>query len=383
MNRLDLDIHGVSVQVLASDPAILQPLALDFKYFVINVTKVPGIDFRLGESQSLAPSKQGESQSLAPSEQGESQSLAPSKQRAIPAIILELHRTQAPAAAAGRPLFQTSRYRVYQKNKVRMIDYGDASADYDYEAKKGSIYCENLTRLHELAYLAILSRSGEALDLAGMHRIHALGFEAGGEAGLLLLPSGGGKSTLALELLRRWEFGILSEDTPLLRGDRVLAFPLRLGLEPSMDLSDVPEDWIRPFVRKHYGPKKLVDLDFFSHKVREDIPLRWLLIGRRGAEPRIETASPLEALAALFEHMVVGVGIAQMSEYTLGFSPSTISKLGQIGFKRLASAVSLLRRSSLHRFVLGPDARANAEALKALTMKQQAPTLSGNGRSSP
>src|SRR5262249_10881386 len=111
--------------------------------------------------------------------------------------------------------------------------------------------------IRETAWEAILSALGEALDRRGVHRVHALGVECGGYAGLVVLPSGGGKSTLACLLsLTQGPVRILSEETPLLRNGWVYPFPLRLGLTPETALRFHP-DTGRPFPRRRF-PAKLI-----------------------------------------------------------------------------------------------------------------------------
>ncbi len=72
-----------------------------------------------------------------------------------------------------------------------------------------------------------------------MHRVHALALAVDRRAMLVLLPMGGGKSTLGAELLRHPDVQLLSDDSPLVdRAGRVHAFPLRLGLLPGHEKDD-------------------------------------------------------------------------------------------------------------------------------------------------
>ncbi|MCX5796111.1 MAG: hypothetical protein NTY77_11500 [Elusimicrobia bacterium] len=278
MTELNLDIHGVPVTLSGGPAEVLDDLRRDFEYFFLPFP-------------------------------------------AEGAIHIELEPRLPERSPEGRPLFRTKDYAVFDRSGIRLIVYADeARAEYDYAAKHGRILCPDPERLHELALLAVLSRAGEALDLKGWHRIHALGFTCGERGGLLLLPSGAGKSTTALELLRATDLGLVSDDTPLIADDlRLMAFPLRLGFAPATELRDVPEKWLRSMRRLRYGIKRLVDLGFFRERVRGGVPVAWILIGERrpGAAPRIEPASRLRAAGALAVHLVVGSGIAQMSEYML------------------------------------------------------------------
>jgi hypothetical protein len=83
---------------------------------------------------------------------------------------------------------------------LRRVVYADGSeARVDHTESRASIYATSAERLHELAYLYLLSKSGEHLDRIGLHRVHALGVVSRKTGGAVLMPmdSGTGKSTLA------------------------------------------------------------------------------------------------------------------------------------------------------------------------------------------
>jgi len=115
--------------------------------------------------------------------------------------------------------------------------------------------------LQEIAYLFILSTVGRYLDSQGIHRVHALGVSYQNRGILLLLPCGGGKSTMALELMRRLGFSLLAEDTPLIdRRGRILPFPLRLGIRPEQE-TEIPAQYFRTVNRMEFDPKTLIDIE--------------------------------------------------------------------------------------------------------------------------
>ncbi|MEQ1918797.1 MAG: hypothetical protein ABL955_06320 [Elusimicrobiota bacterium] len=271
-----------------------------------------------------------------------------------------------PGLDTGWPLWSGRGHAIRACGAERRVFYRDgAVASFDYSARRGRLWCADPARLRELGYLAVLSRAGEALDAAGFHRAHALGFEWEGSAGLLLLPSGGGKSELALALLRETKAGLLSDDTPLVdTGATAHAFPLRMGFLPSADLSEVHERWVRPFVRRDYAAKRVVDHDFFRDRVRSGLPVRWLFIGKKGGgAPRIVPAGATAAAAALGMGLVVGHGVAQMAEYRL--RPTDAVGLARAALSRARAASALLRRASRWEFTLGSDPRQAARALAA------------------
>ena len=69
------------------------------------------------------------------------------------------------------------------------------------------------------------------------------------------------------------------------------------------------------------------------------------------------------ALGALGVHMVLGLGIAQMSEYMLRPSPAAVGSLLRIAVSRSRAARALLRAARPYRIVLSPDPKANVRVL--------------------
>ncbi len=332
MNSLNLDFHGIPVLVESLSEELIEGLRRDFEYFVS-----PGGDRE-------------------------------------PLVILTLDLAPPPPEARpeGPPDFVLRDWRAFDAGSLRRVFYDDgAFAVYDFAQRRGRLYCADLGRLHELAYLAVLSRAGELLDGRGLRRAHALGFAAGGRGGLLLLPSGGGKSVLALEIVRSTGLGLLSDESPLVCDDlRLKAFPLRWGFLPAQDLPGVPEELVRTFRRKAHGPKKLVDVGFFRDRVTAEASPEWLLIGRRhDGPPSIAPASRLRAFASLLKWMVVGVGLAQMSEYMVFPTRRGLGDLLRLAWRRAKTAWRLSGAARPLEFRLGPDPAANARALEDLARR--------------
>ena len=292
---------------------------------------------------------------------------------------LERRAPRAEELPEGLPGLATADYLALDAPDRRTVRYFDgAAAVYDYADRRGALYCADGDRLRELAYLAVLSRAGEALDERGLHRVHALGFSRGGEAGLVLMPSGGGKSVLGLSLLRATAMTLASDDAPLVcrRCLRLHPFPLRLGFREDADLSAVPPELVRPFKRRRFSAKRLVDLAFFKDRVCEGAaPVRRLFIGRRGDAPAARPASRAAALAALAQNMVVGRGLAQMAEYMARPTPATAAKLARIAASRWSAALALSKAASAHTLTLGPDSDENARFLDAFMAAPAADAL--------
>jgi len=349
-HTLEIDFYGVRVALLSDAPELLADLGRDFAWFSAGTVPLPAAPGAYGPTGAAGT--------------------VPLPGRG-PHIRLTLSLgAPAPGRLPRRAYFRWKGARIAQEGTLRKVDYGGrALLEYDLDREEGSLRGESPELLHELAYLAVLSRAGELLDRGGLHRVHALGFTYRGRGGLVLLRMGGGKSRLALELLKREGFGLLSDDMPLLEGNgrRLRAFPLRLGLRGG-DRDGIPEGRLRPFHRRRFGTKFLVDLDYFRGKVCAAAPLCWVLTASRGAaeRPRIAPCSGAGAAGALLSGMVAGIGLPQVLELMLPAPPflSGAPGLASIAAGRLSAAARALSGARCGRFRLASDAAANADALE-------------------
>jgi hypothetical protein len=189
--------------------------------------------------------------------------------------------------------FVTPRNVVYQGAGFTVVDYfGKAVSVLDRNRGHLTVQGEDEHLVHEAAYLYLLSRFGEHLESKGLTRLHALALAGPSGAMAVLLPSGGGKSTLALRALQVDGVRILSEDSPLLdRRGRLHPFPLRIGINA------IDADRIEPSAQR----------------------LRHVVIGRRtlGREARLERLPRAAAIGTLMREAVLGVGIYQGLEFIL------------------------------------------------------------------
>jgi hypothetical protein len=308
MPHLNLDFHGTPVRLTAEHGGTLDELRRDFAAFGTGEDRVPRVSLDLCAKPCPAP----------------------------------------PGASSWR----WKDYRVRAVPGGRLIRFDDESwVRYDYGERAGVVHASRPERLRELAYLAVLSRAGEELDRRGLHRVHALGVAASAGAALVLLPSGGGKSTLALEFMRRRSLALLSDECPLVSADGIVRpFLLRVALRAGADLSGLPPGSLRTFRRRGCEEKQLLDPAALPAEPAAAAPLRWLLVGSpsQGA-PRFEPLTRAGALAALAEALVIGVGLPQMAEYMARPDPSLLA----IAASRLRAACVLAGRARLARFRLG------------------------------
>ena len=262
---------------------------------------------------------------------------------------------------------QTPRNIVYRQGDDSYVDYfGRALLIYHATKRAYVVYCPDRDLAHEIAFLTILSQVGEHLDAIGLHRVHALGMEIHGRAVLVLLPMGGGKTTLALRLLGQAGAHLLSEDSPLISSDGMVhPFPLRIGVRIGDLPGDVPERYTRTIRRMEFGPKTLIDIEHFRDRLAGACPPGVILLGERWLAGPSEVCPAPRALAvkALVKNAVVGLGLYQGIEFLLERSSWEVLGKAGVALSRLRNCLALIRRSRVWRFAMGPDVEQTAQTL--------------------
>lgn len=266
--------------------------------------------------------------------------------------------------------FITPRNVVYQQPDRTIVDYfGRALSVRDRASDRLVIRGDDLHIVHEGAYQFLLSRLGEYFDKIAMPRIHGLGL-AGKQGGVVvMLPSGGGKTTLALRALKDEGVKLLSEDSPLLDKHGMLhPFPLRIGVNPT-DAATLPAGHVRRIERMEFHPKFALELEAFADRIESHPhPLRHLVVGRRslGRIGRLEPLPRRAAIGTLFREAVVGVGIYQGMEFVLQHGMRDVLGKAGIATTRATCCAGGLARARVWRLTLGRDHDSNWMALKPL-----------------
>jgi hypothetical protein len=330
-SQVHLEVYGLEILVAGSWPAVIDGLRRDFAWF-----ERPG----------------------------------PGPRPA--AVSLTIHRRppdfarfdNAPAA------FVTPRNVVFQQDGRTIVDYfGRALSLLDRSSGSMQIEGEDEHLVREAAYHFLLSRIGEHLERRKLVRLHALGLAAAAGGVALMLPSGGGKSTLALRALKADGVKLLSEDTPLLdRRGRLHPFPLPIGINPT-EGADLDERHLRRLERMEFHAKLALDIEAFSNKVeRRPQQLRHLVIGRRtlGRDASLEPLARRQAAGTMLREVVVGVGVYQGMEFILQRGMRDVAgKLGIVGTRVLCSAAAI-GSASVWQLTLGRDQDRNWKALAPL-----------------
>jgi len=328
------DVYGLRLEVEGDWPAVIQDLAQDFAWF-----RRP--DPADGPAQGAH-------------------------------VVVTVARRPADPERFGRipQSFITTRNVVYQSGSETIIDYsGAVIAVYDRARDRFHVEGEDQDLVHEATYLFLLSRIGRHIDASGRMRIHALGLSGRQGAVLVLLPSGGGKTTLALRARSAPGVRLLSEDTPILdRRGNVHPFPLRMGVN-ERDRHLLPEDGVRRIERLEYGPKLLVSIDALGDCIEsQPQPLRHLVIGRRwlAGGGALTPVSRRSLIGPLVRDGVIGLGVAQMIEYVLREGARDFLRQGGVAASRAACCTRAITGASTWRLELARDLDQNWEALTTL-----------------
>jgi hypothetical protein len=270
------------------------------------------------------------------------------------------------------PPYEAIRYGkdsiTYGRGGLQATDYrGEGLTVYDFKRESGEVYAKDRARLHELAYLLIMSRVGERLDMRGLHRVHGFALERNGDGFIFLMPEGGGKTTLALRLMRLGGLRLLSDDTPIVDGRDIFAFPLRIGLSPA-DAEGIPPKWRRDFKRTGRRDKVLVDVGYFGEAVAKRAAAKMIIVGVRtlSDKPMIERVSRLRLLRPLTRDLVFGLGIPQVVEHFLRGTADDIPRKMWIFARRLWCALLLAARCEAYVMRTGTDRDENARALAGI-----------------
>jgi hypothetical protein len=266
--------------------------------------------------------------------------------------------------------FATPRNICFSDGRLMYIDYfGQALNVYDRQSNSCRIMTQDLELAHEIAYLTILSRISEALEGRHLHRVHGLGIESEGQGAIILLPSGGGKSTLALSLLRNENrVRLVSEDSPLLRPDgHMLPFPLRIGVHPANVPADIDPRFLRADKRIEFSSKTSIDIRCFENRIaRGAVPVKYLLLGVRstGRRAQIIPVSRYAVVRHILANSIIGIGLYQGLEYVLQKSLSESVRHMGLFFSRSYNNAVLLRYARVFQFTIGRDPDRNCECLR-------------------
>ena len=251
----------------------------------------------------------------------------------------------------------------YRDSGRRIVDFGRAVA-IDDGVGHLTVDGDHGWMVWRASHDFLLGRIGEHLDRIGLARVNGLGLAGPAGATLVVLPMGGGKTTLALRALAAGGIGFLSEASPLLdRAGRLHPFPLPLLVRStSPDAPSLPAEHLRRLHGIDHDPEAL-EVSAFRHAVPDGpVPLRHVVLGTRtlGAEPELVRIPWHRAAPEAARAMIAGFGILRGGGIR-GVAPSLWETR-----MRIAAFVAALRGAQPWQLRLGVDKDANWNALARL-----------------
>ncbi len=347
--HIQFDFYGVTVGVEALDRttvSILDSLAIQFEHFACTPTKVAEVLAQAAQSEQAPRS---------------------------PLIAIQLQsasRIEQSQRTKGTFLFRNRLCRVYTWAGKRLCDYGSGTFCHSSWARTEAglhryfaISGSNLEHLHEVAYLAILSAVGEELEVRGLVRLHALGLLYDNQALVLMMPSGCGKSSLAVMALKKDIKQFLFSDEIVLfdvRQQMVFPFPLPISLKPSVATSlGLPPTAGRSFKRKIFGRKLHHSIP--RSAIAPPAPLGSVILCSQSENALLQPDLTKRLKARLALNILLGIGLPQMTEHLL--RPSAALRLMTILFNRARAVWTIWRAHTLYRFEVSTRPQENFATL--------------------
>jgi len=252
-------------------------------------------------------------------------------------------------------------YIIYEKGHLRIIDFfGEAFSVFNKKTKETEVYCPDINYLYEIFYLAFESLAGEELEKKGYARIHCLALEKNGKVSILMLPPGGGKTTLALDFLKHPAIKVLTEDILLFKRGQFYGLHFRWGVRRKNYGGPQPS---RLMKRRREHDKFLLNSVNFS--LADSATYGNLIVGVRVLDDKssIKPATKLFLFWRMFKPMVLGLELQQSLAYFLVGGFSDYLKKIKLLAKRLLNISLIIFHSQTFTAFLGNETANNFQTL--------------------
>lgn len=239
----------------------------------------------------------------------------------------------------------------FDKKSTRYVNYyDDLLLEINFLSNDIIITSANASLTREVIYLTILSRTGKALDIAGIHRFHAMCVYTKDHNYIFTGPSGVGKSTLCLNLLKsKKDLNFASDEITLFHGPKAIAFPLRLGFKDAKKIKNYPAKLISKINRAEHGPKFLLRADFFTnghdHRISEK---NIIFLSRKASTSYLEKSKHHQAIKDLIYYFVIGIGTPQVLELFWEKGICDFFVKVKIAKLRIFTAIRIYRKSKFY-----------------------------------
>jgi hypothetical protein len=266
--------------------------------------------------------------------------------------------------------FVTERNVVYHAGGSTIIDYLGRAVSILDGAAGAHIVGTDPRVARRAGFDFALARIGDHLDRHSMPRLHGLGL-SGSEGGVVvMLPSGGGKTTLALRALRADGVRFLSEGSPIVdREGRLHPLPFPLWVRDSApEAADLPAEHVR-VVDGELSDPRILELAAFEDRIETKPPrLAHVVLGRRslGRESLLEELPRRAATRALLRDSVVGFGFFQGAEFLLRHGLRDLRHRAGPMATRARVCAAALQGARVWQLTMGRDREGNWRALETL-----------------
>lgn len=279
-----------------------------------------------------------------------------------PELVFNLQNVSADINRYGNLITKSYHkdYLIYEKENLRIIDFfSEALSVFNKKTRETYIYCPDLNYLYEIFYLAFESLVGEELERKGYIRIHCLALEKNNQASILMLPPGGGKTTLALKFLKHPEVKVLAEDILLFKNKKFYGLNFRWGIRSD----DCDQFEKRLMSRRKENKKYLIDTQKLS--LAAEAACGNLIIGIRqiGQDCQIIKISKLKIFKQMFKPMVLGLELQQSLAYFLLNNPFDHFSKFELIAKRLFNIIRIIANSKCYNIYLGHNIEKNFQTL--------------------
>lgn len=274
-----------------------------------------------------------------------------------------------------KPQYYSPRNICYFESGRKVVNYhGDALVIQSADKKSAEVISSNEVLMETITESLITFQTGKYFDDKGYFRVHALAFSYKNKGVLVLLPRGGGKSTLILELIKNRKVALISEDTPLItEGRDIYSFPKDIGVYSHKVPKNIPEAHLKSI---HYAgsaeeelqgiEKHSIGIEYFKDSIStEPVKASIIIKGERylGKGANIRSITYPAAWYEMFKNCIVGLGLYQGLEYAINVHPAELFGKLFLGLKRAKACTKFLFGTQKYEFQMGVEPKKNAECL--------------------
>ncbi len=226
---LELNFYGVNVRVNCKNPNVIDCLKREFKYF-LSETGISSVEFYLEALEQSPP----------------------------------YHLIPEGTEASIITMYSSS----YRNGNYVYTDYqGRGFLIYDLVGGRGEAYSDDEIFLTTIVRALIISKVVELLSVKGIYSFPWFGVSINRLVVLFLMFHGGGKSILALELLKNSELMLVGDTHTLVsRNGEILPFHRNIDARGGM-LSWIPQNRQKLYINVIYEPRVSIDINYFSDKL--------------------------------------------------------------------------------------------------------------------